>query len=205
MRKQEKTNGGAVTLPYIDFRAHLKKVNLKPKGVKEIVLEVSDSCLDGKLDELSRMIDQKVEIEFDSTVVSYNVTMDISTNQPTTQYHVDSTGSVKEVKIGQEQLEADLGVARNKPRTKEEEKEIDREVINKFILEGLAPEDDEFPKDFVNIVKRRLEGESFSKLAGELDISSGTIVILIEQYLSKVAPLAQTWWDWKQSQNDQNE
>ena len=37
-------------MSYVDFKALVKKINLKPKGVKEIVLEVSDSALKGHLD-----------------------------------------------------------------------------------------------------------------------------------------------------------
>ncbi|PEF60242.1 2-methylcitrate dehydratase, partial [Bacillus cereus] len=44
-------------MAYIECKPVLKKVNLKPDGKKEIVLEVTDSSLQGKLDSLSEMID----------------------------------------------------------------------------------------------------------------------------------------------------
>jgi len=46
-------------MSYVDFKALVKKINLKPKGVKEIVLEVSDSALKGHLDRLAEMIEEK--------------------------------------------------------------------------------------------------------------------------------------------------
>ncbi|MFT0826683.1 hypothetical protein VSK92_20060 [Bacillus swezeyi] len=54
-------------------------------------------------------------------------------------------------------------------------------------------------------MKRKIEGESYSKLASELDISSGKIVDLMDQYFAKVVPLVDTWWDWKQDQDTEAE
>jgi len=51
----------------------------------------------------------------------------------------------------------------------------------------MAPNFEEFPSDFPNFVKRKIESESYSKLASELDISSGKIVDLMDQYFPKVA------------------
>ncbi|MFC8148681.1 hypothetical protein ACFUP3_03035 [Bacillus paralicheniformis] len=54
---------------------------------------------------------------------------------------------------------------------------IDQKVesIERAITSGMAPNFEEFPSDFPNFVKRKIEGESYSKLASELDISSGKI------------------------------
>lgn len=51
-----------------------------------------------------------------------------------------------------------------------------------------------------DIVKQRIEGESYRKLASELEMSSGAIVDLINDYRAAVAPLAEKWWDWKEDQ-----
>lgn len=69
-------------MSYIEFKPTLKKVNLKPDGKKEIVLEVTDSSLRGKLDVLSEMIDTKVFISLESMQVNFNVTVNAKrTNQ----------------------------------------------------------------------------------------------------------------------------
>ncbi|WP_046178836.1 hypothetical protein [Domibacillus tundrae] len=185
-------------MAYIEFKATVKKVNLKPKNVKEIVLEVNGNGLNGKLDKLSEMIDQNVEISLESLLVLFNVEVDLSTNQPIKRYKVDEKGVVSELKEENKQIEADLGLPII-DRTKEEEKEIEREHVDQFILEGLAPEQEGFPKNFANYVKRRLEGESYSKMATELEISSGQIIDMMDEYRSKIAPLAQAWWDWKEN------
>ncbi|MGP7817748.1 2-methylcitrate dehydratase [Niallia sp. 01092] len=185
-------------MSYVDFKALIKKINLKPKGVKEIVLEVSDSALKGHLDKLAEMIDEKAEIQIESTVVSYNVTLNAQTNRPLTEYKVNNDGIVEQVKPQAEQLEADLDLPEEKVQTKEEKKEIDREHIDQFILEGLAPHLEGYPVNFVDIVKRKVEGDSFIKLSKELKIPSEKVADLIDEYRKEVAPLAEAWWNWKE-------
>jgi hypothetical protein len=185
-------------MSYVDFKALIKKINLKPKGVKEIVLEVSDSALTGHLDKLAEMIDEKAAIQIESTVVSYNVTLNAQTNKPLTEYRVNNDGIVEEVKLVAEQLEADLDLPEVKVETKEETKEIDREHIDQFILEGMAPQLDGYPENFVDIVKRKVEGESLVKLANEIKIPRDKAINLIDEYRKEVAPLAEAWWNWKE-------
>lgn len=191
-------------MSHVDFKALIKKINLKPKGVKEIVLEVSDSALKGHLDRLAEMIDEKAEIQIESLVVNYNVTLNANTNRPITEYRVDNNGIVSEVKTEVEQLEADLDLPEEKVPTKEEKKEIDREQIDEFIISGLAPQLEQFPENFAEIVKRKVEGESFTKLATELEMSSGKVADLIDAYRKEVAPLAEAWWNWKEENGVSN-
>ncbi|MEN1936101.1 hypothetical protein AAIE21_10895 [Paenibacillus sp. 102] len=67
-------------------------------------------------------------------------------------------------------------------------------------VSGLAPSFDGMPKELPDIVKRRLEGESYLKLANELDMSSGQIIEVIDEYRKRVAPLALKWHEWKEKQ-----
>ncbi|GIN74007.1 hypothetical protein J14TS2_44820 [Bacillus sp. J14TS2] len=187
-------------MSFVNFKAEVKKVNLKADGKKEVVLEVSDHTLNEKLNMLAEMIDSKVAVELDSMVVNYNVTLNAQTNEPITEYTVDQSGVVEEVKPSQEQLELDTGLPPEKIETKEQKEKVDREQIDNFILEGLAPSYDDLPYDFANVVKRRLEGESYRKLASELEISSGKIVEIVDEYRKRVAPLAQKWAEWKESE-----
>ena len=126
-------------MSYIEFKPVLKKVNLKPDGKKEIVLEVTDSSLQGKLDSLSEMIDAKVFVSLESMQVNFNVTINAKTNEPVTQYEVDEKGMVQEVKSTFEQIEADLDIPQEKMQTREEKEQADREIIDAFIISGLAP------------------------------------------------------------------
>ncbi|PIE92876.1 2-methylcitrate dehydratase [Bacillus fungorum] len=189
-------------MSYIEFKPTLKKVNLKPDGKKEIVLEVTDSSLRGKLDVLSEMIDTKVFISLESMQVNFNVTVNAKTNEPVTQYEVDDKGFVKEVKASFEQLEADFDIPEEKIPTREEREQADRETIDEFIISGLAPGLDDLPHDFAYIVKRKLEGESYLKLANELKISNVKLIEMIDDYRARIAPMAIKWHEWKEKQPD---
>ncbi|EOO28913.1 hypothetical protein IIU_05594 [Bacillus cereus VD133] len=192
-------------MAYIEFKPVLKKVNLKPDGKKEIVLEVTDSSLQGKLDSLSEMIDAKVFVSLESMQVNFNVTINAKTNEPVTQYEVDEKGIVQEVKSTFEQMEADLDMPEEKIQTREEKEQADREVIDAFIISGLAPNFEGMPNELPDIVKRRLEGESYLKLANELNMSSGQIIEVIDEYRKRVAPLAIKWHEWKEQQPEPTE
>ncbi|EKS7866065.1 2-methylcitrate dehydratase [Bacillus cereus] len=192
-------------MSYIEFKPTLKKVNLKPDGKKEIVLEVTDSSLRGKLDVLSEMIDTKVCISLESMQVNFNVTVNAKTNEPVTQYEVDDNGFVKEVKASFEQLEADFDIPEEKIPTREEKEQADREIVDAFIISGLAPGLDDLPHDFAYIVKRKLEGESYLKLANELKISNVKLIEMIDDYRARIAPMAIKWHEWKEKQPDVGE
>ncbi|MBG9486667.1 2-methylcitrate dehydratase, partial [Bacillus thuringiensis] len=174
-------------MSYIEFKPVLKKVNLKPDGKKEIVLEVTDSSLQGKLDSLSEMIDAKVFVSLESMQVNFNVTMNAKTNEPVIQYEVNEKGIVQEAKSTFEQIEADLDMPKEQIPTREEKEQVDREVIDAFIISGLAPNFEGVPNKLPEIVKRRLEGESYLKLANELNMSSGQIIEVIDEYRKRVA------------------
>ncbi|MCQ6301866.1 2-methylcitrate dehydratase [Bacillus cereus] len=192
-------------MAYIEFKPVLKKVNLKPDGKKEIVLEVTDSSLQGKLDSLSEMIDAKVFVSLESMQVNFNVTINAKTNEPVTQYEVDEKGIVQEVKSTFEQIEADFDMPEEKIQTREEKEQADREIIDAFIISGLAPNFEGMPNKLPDIVKRRLEGESYLKLANELSMSSGQIIEVIDEYRKRVAPLAIKWHEWKEQQPEPTE
>lgn len=189
-------------MSYIEFKPTLKKVNLKPDGKKEIVLEVTDSSLNGKLDALSELIDIKVAVSLESLIVNYNVLFNAKTNKPLTEYEVDDKGVVQEVKQGYEQMEADFDIPEEKIQTREEKEQADRETVDAFIISGLAPGLEDLPHDFAYIVKRKLEGESYLKLSNELKISNVKLIEMIDDYRARIAPMAIKWHEWKEKQPD---
>ncbi|MEK4721493.1 helix-turn-helix domain-containing protein [Priestia sp. FSL W8-0524] len=193
-------------MSYAEFNPVVKKVNLKADGKKEIVLEIGDSGLDGKLDTLAKMIGCTVQCAIESQVVSFNITLNAQTNEPLKTYKVDNKGIVSEVEPAAEQIEADLGLPKEKVKTVEEKQEIELSVVDEFISSGLAPQfETEFAYDIPQVIKRKNDGETYMKIANELNISSGTIVELVDQYRAKVAPLAEKWKEWKDSQEEQTE
>lgn len=81
-------------MAYIEFKGLVKKVNLKPKGVTEIVLELPTRDLGQNVQDLSEMIDKEVETQLESEVIQFNVQFNASTNRPLKNYTVDQTGIV---------------------------------------------------------------------------------------------------------------
>lgn len=187
-------------MSFVNFDGSVKKVNHKPKGVTELVLEISTKGLGNSIQNLAEMIDNDVRVEIESDVVRYNVQINAHTERPIVNYQVDQSGVVHIAEPEPEQLEAELGLPAEKPTIEEKPMEIKREVVDQFIQEGMAPEQEGFPENMADIVKRRIEGESYRKLASELEMSSGAIVDLINDYRAAVAPLAEKWWDWKEDQ-----
>lgn len=187
-------------MSFVNFDGSVKKVNHKPKGVTELVLEISTKDLGNSIQNLAEMIDNDVRVEIESDVVRYNVQINAHTERPIVNYQVDQSGVVHIADPEPEQLEAELGLPAEKPKIEEKPMEIKREVVDQFIQEGMAPEQEGFPENMADIVKRRIEGESYRKLASELEMSSGAFVDLINDYRAAVAPLAEKWWDWKEDQ-----
>lgn len=192
-------------MSYMEFKPTVKKINMKPKGVVEIVLETTISDLNGKVEALGNMIDHRAEASLDSLVVNYNVAINTKTKKPLVSYKVDDSGVVHEVKPEGEQIEAELGLPQEKVPTEEELKEAERSVIDDFIREGFAPQFDDLPYDFQSIISRKLAGETYMKIASELEMSSGKIVELVDEYRSRVAPMALKWDEWRKGKDKQKE
>lgn len=192
-------------MSFINFNGKVKKMNHKPKGITELVLEVPTKELGNRIQNLAEMIDKDVKVEIESDIVRYNVQINAHTERPIVNYQVDQSGVVHIADPEPEQLEAELGLPEEKPKIEEKPMEIKREVVDQFIIEGMAPEQEGFPENMAEIAKRRIEGESYRKLATELEMSSGAVVDLINDYRAAVAPLAEKWWDWKEDQANEAE
>lgn len=192
-------------MSFVNFDGLVKKVNHKPKGVTELVLEISTKDLGNSIQNLAEMIDNDVRVEIESDVVRYNVQINAHTERPIINYQVDQSGVVHIAEPEPEQLEAELGLPAEKPKIEVKSMEIEREVVDRFIVEGMAPVQKGFPENMSEIAKRRIEGESYRKLATELEMSSGAVVDLINNYRAAVAPLAEKWWDWMQDQANEAE
>lgn len=182
-------------MAYTEFKAVLKNVAMGPK--KKIILEVTDDELKGKFDLLDSMIEGRVAISIDSEVVRYNIQINARTEKPIKSYKVDEQGIVSEIKPEGEQMELELGLAKQKEQIADIPEEISREVVDEFILSGLAPR----PKGFYPIddwIERIDNGDTYLRLANEYGMSSGRIVDLVDDYRREVAPLAAKWDEWRQ-------
>ncbi|WP_270167534.1 hypothetical protein [Paenibacillus sp. SYP-B4298] len=185
-------------MSHSEFKALLKKINLKPKGVQEIVLEVSDGALDGKIDVLSKLIDGRVAITVDSEIVRYDVQINARTKQPIKTYTIDEHG-ITEFKPEGEQIEMDLGVPKKAEPIEDLPQEISREVVDEFILSGLLSEPEDIPYPVHDWIARKARGETYLMFSSEAGISSGKIVDIIDEYRQSVAPLAAKWDEWRKA------
>lgn len=75
-------------MTYANFKANVKKVNIKPKGVQEIVLEINGDELKQQLEAIAGMVDLKVNVELDAEHILFKRKINKETNLPTQQYHV---------------------------------------------------------------------------------------------------------------------
>lgn len=184
-------------MAYIDFKGIVKKVILKPDGDVEVVLTASGAELKGKVEGLHEMIAGKVAATLDSMMVTYNVEMNARTNKPIRHYKVDEKGVVSEAKPEGEQVEMNLeGLPKEQIPITTEKVEADKDVIDEFIIAGLAPSYEDFPYEFSAYVQRIRSGETYLKIANELEMSSGRVAEIFDEYRARVAPLAAKWDEW---------
>ncbi|MGE9880313.1 hypothetical protein [Bacillus velezensis] len=192
-------------MSFVDFKGIVKKVNHKPKGITEVVLEVPTKEVGSGIQNLAEMIDKDVQAQLESEVVQFNVQVNAHTDRPIINYTVGSDGIVKVADPEPEQLEANLGLPEEKPKIEEVTEEIERKVVDSFITEDMAPILDGFPVYITEMAKRRIEGESYRKIANDYVMSAEGLIDLINEYRKEVAPYAQAWWDWKQDQEAEAE
>ncbi|OBS84099.1 helix-turn-helix domain-containing protein [Bacillus pumilus] len=190
-------------MSFVNFDGFVKKVNHKPKGVTELVLEISTKELGNSIQNLAEMIDNDVRVEVESAIVRYKVQINANTERPIVNYQVDQSGVVHIAESEPEQLEAELGLPVEKPKIEEKPMEIERKLVDQFILEAIVPEQEGFPENMADIVRRRIEGESYRKLAAELDMSMSAIANLINDFQATVAPLAEKWLKWKKDRDNE--
>lgn len=186
-------------MSYVEYQAKLKKINLKPDGTKEIVLETED--LNGILETLSDMIGTNISVTHDDKVVRYRVPIHPRTKEELKQYKVDNHGVVEEVKPQGEQLEMELdGVPKEQVKPDLDKREIDKEIIDDFIASGLAPAYDDLDIYFPVYIERLRTGETYLKFANELGLTSERIAEMFDEYRKRVAPLAVKWDEWRKGQ-----
>lgn len=183
---------------FANIKAKLLKVDLRKGGKKVFVFESSVRMSAGELDAIAEMIDTDVNLGLDAQVISYRIRKNAETNEAIVNYKVDDNGTVSEYKPEGEQPELDLGLPASKVEVVEEELEISRSVVNEFIISGLAPSFDDLDYDFAKILKRSAEGESYLRIASDLELSSGKLAEVLEEYSRRVAPLAAKWDEWRQ-------
>jgi len=173
--------------------------NMKKNGTLLLQIEVSGELQsDADYARLRKMMNTEIGFSLDGQIVKYNVQVNALTEKPIKSYKVDDHGVVSEVKPEGEQLELDLSVPRKADPITEVPEEINREVVDEFILSGLAPQ----PKGFYPLqswIARLESGETYQMIASEQGMNSGKVADLIDEYRMTCAPLAAAWDEWRQN------
>ncbi len=189
-------------MSYAKFKGFVKKMNVKAGGKIEVVIEVKKEELDGQLELMAQTVDNMASVELESSVISYKVEVDAATKEPLLRYKVSESGIVAEVNAS-DQLELE-GMPPKKIQTEEKEEMVSRDVVDDFILSGLAPDYDGYHVKLVEILQRHIKGESYLKLATEFNLSSHVIVEQANKYRMEIAPLAKGYADYLKEQEDGN-
>ncbi|WP_318627249.1 hypothetical protein [Paenibacillus polymyxa] len=187
-------------MSYINFKGTVKKIKLKSSEETEITISIPASELDGQYNTLQSMLELKVIGGLDSQIVTYKVLKNAITGQPITKYTVDDGGVVSVAKPEGEQLSMDLGLPPEKVEVKADPEQIDLEVIQDFILSGLAPSFDDMQYDFVEITERLAGGDTYLKIAADIGMGVGVFVVMVDEYRKRVAPMAAKWDEWRKGQ-----
>lgn len=187
-------------MSYINFKGTVKKINLKSAEETEITISIPASELDGQYNTLQSMLELKVIGGLDSQIVTYKVMKNAKTGTPITRYKVDSGGVVFVAQPEGEQLTMDLGLPAEQIEVKADPEQIDLEVIQDFILSGLAPQFEDMDYDFLEITERLAEGETYLKIASDVNMGVGIFVVMVDEYRKRVAPMAAEWDKWRKGQ-----
>ncbi|MGO4953082.1 hypothetical protein [Paenibacillus sp. DRB1-1] len=187
-------------MSYINFKGTVKKINLKSSEETEITISIPASELDGQYNTLQSMLELKVIGGLDSQIVTYKVLKNARTGKPITKYTVDDGGVVSVAKPEGEQLSMDLGLPPEKVEVKADPEQIDLEVIQDFILSGLAPRFDDMQYDFLEITERLADGDTYLKIAADVGMGVGVFVVMVDEYRKRVAPMAAKWDEWRNGQ-----
>lgn len=187
-------------MSYINFKGTVKKINLKSSEETEITISIPASELDGQYNTLQSMLELKVIGGLDSQIVTYKVLKNARTGKPITKYTVDDGGVVSVAKPEGEQLSMDLGLPPEKMEVKADPEQIDLEIIQDFILSGLAPQFDDMQYDFLEITERLAGGDTYLKIAADVGMGVGVFVVMVDEYRKRVAPMAAKWDEWRKGQ-----
>ncbi|KAF6561963.1 hypothetical protein G9G63_20130 [Paenibacillus sp. EKM202P] len=187
-------------MSYINFKGTVKKINLKSSEETEITISIPASELDGQYNTLQSMLELKVIGGLDSQIVTYKVLKNARTGKPITKYTVDDGGVVSIAKPEGEQLSMDLGLPPEKVEVKADPEQIDLEIIQDFILSGLAPRFDDMQYDFLEITERLSSGDTYLKIAADIGMGVGVFVVMVDEYRKRVAPMAAKWDEWRKGQ-----
>lgn len=175
----------------LEFRPTVKSINIANEDLIKITLEIKNSSLDGKLDDLRKLSGKTVVANILPDSYSYTQQIDRSTNTPVTEWIVNQDGTTEIRKTEQTQLDVD---GKGNIDIQETIKKVDKDLVDEYIM---AAKTLELPGN-VNInprdvVSRLQNGEDIGDIADDYEMSDSALLNDLEKARQYFAPFADFW------------
>ena len=175
----------------LEFRPTVKSINIANEDLIKITLEIKNSSLDGKLDDLRKLSGKTVVANILPDSYSYTQQIDRSTNMPVTEWIVNQDGTTEIRKTEQTQLDVD---GQGNIDIQETVRKVDKDLVDEYIM---AANTLELPGN-VNInprdvISRLQDGEDIGEIADSYEMSDSALLNDLEKARQHFAPFADFW------------
>lgn len=175
----------------LEFRPTVKSINIANEDLIKITLEIKNSSLDGKLDDLRKLSGKTVVANILPDSYSYTQQIDRSTNMPVTEWIVNQDGTTEIRKTEQTQLDVD---GQGNIDIQETVRKVDKDLVDEYIM---AAKTLELPGN-VNInprdvISRLQDGEDIGEIADSYEMSDSALLNDLEKARQHFAPFADFW------------
>lgn len=175
----------------LEFRPTVKSINIANEDLIKITLEIKNSSLDGKLDDLRKLSGKTVVANILPDSYSYTQQIDRSTNTPVMEWIVNQDGTTEIIKTEQTQLDVD---GQGNIDIQEVQKKVDKELIDEFIMKANVLK---LPANiYINprdVLSRLKNGEDLGEIADDYEMSDSTLLNDLEAARQYFAPFADFW------------
>lgn len=175
----------------LEFRPTVKSINIANEDLIKITLEIKNSSLDGKLDDLRKLSGKTVVANILPDSYSYTQQIDRSTNTPVTEWIVNQDGTTEIIKTEQTQLDVD---GQGNIDIQEIQKKVDKGLIDEFIMTANVLK---LPANiYINprdVLSRLKNGEDLGEIADDYEMSDSTLLNDLEAARQYFAPFADFW------------
>lgn len=182
---------GGKQIMTLEFRPTVKSINISNEDLIKITLEIKNSSLDGKLDDLRKLSGKTVVANILPDSYSYTQQIDRSTNTPVMEWIVNQDGTTEIIKTEQTQLDVD---GQGNIDIQEVQKKVDKELIDEFIMKANVLK---LPANiYINprdVLSRLKNGEDLGEIADDYEMSDSTLLNDLEAARQYFAPFADFW------------
>lgn len=175
----------------LEFRPTVKSINIANEDLIKITLEIKNSSLDGKLDDLRKLSGKTVVANILPDSYSYTQQIDRSTNTPVMEWIVNQDGTTEIIKTEQTQLDVD---GQGNIDIQEVQKKVDKELVDEFIMKANVLK---LPANiYINprdVISRLQDGEDLGEVADDYEMSDSALLNDLESARQYFAPFADFW------------